>query len=469
MGKSIKPSGTKSSNKIKFITHYNLIIMKNNLAITILILIYFFSCQYQSKKNDQKPQPLKVEIKKVEDRFQLFVDEIPYFIKGARTLRTRYMDKVAEYGGNAVRIGSRGNVKEVLDEAHRLNLTVLFGLPVQAERNGFDYSDETAVEEQFKKVKEIVETYMDHPALLMWAIGNELDHIPGDKDYNLSMWDAVNDIAIMIHEVDGNHPAMAVVGRGKNEKMKDIVERCTDVDILGINTYADIAEVPGWLKEYEWNKPFAITEWGPSGHWQVPRTKWGVVIEETSTEKGRVYKERYEKVIKAEPWCIGSYVFLWTSNRQERTHTWYNMFHDDGSEKEAVEVMQYVWTGKWPENRTPRIEALQIDGLNAVDNINLKPETEHHAHVMVNDPDGDILKIEWELVPENKKFGAYAGQGEKKPQAVERAIIKKDAGGKTIKFMTPAEEGGNFRMFVYANDGNNNVAVANIPFHIQEE
>jgi len=443
--------------------------MKRLLFVLIIILPCIPSCIQKIHENDQQLAPLNVEIKKEGDGFRLLVNGEPYFVKGARTLGTRYMDKVAEYGGNAVRIGYNDNVMEVLDEAHRLNLTVLFGLPVQAERNGFDYSDEKAVESQFNKMKEIVTTYKDHPALLMWAIGNELDHIPGDKDYNLNMWNAVNDIATMIHRIDGNHPAMAVVGRGKNEKMKDIVERCIDVDLLGINAYADIWEIPDWLREYRWNKPFAVTEWGPSGHWQVPRTTWGVVIEETSTEKAEVYRERYEQVIRTDPWCVGSYVFLWTSNRQERTHTWYNMFHDDGSEKGAVEVMHYEWTGKWPKNKTPRIDSLQIDGLNAVDNIDVAAETVHYARIYLDDPEGDELKIEWELVPENKEFGAYAGQGETKPAPVEGAISEVMEGGKLIQFRAPAEKGVSFRMFVYVHDGNNHVAVANIPFHIREE
>ena len=443
--------------------------MKKYLFFLVLIPLFIQSCLQREYKNDRQHGPLKVEIKQMGDRFQLLVDGELYFVKGARTLGTRYMDKVAEYGGNSVRIGYDGNVKEVLDEAQRLNLTVLFGLPVQAERNGFDYGDKMAVEAQYSQMKEIVTNYKDHPALLMWAIGNELDHIPGDKDYNLNMWNAVNDIAIMIHDVDGNHPAMAVVGRGKNDKMKDIVERCIDVDLLGINAYADIWEVPGWLKENQWNKPFAVTEWGPSGHWQVPSTKWGAVIEETSTEKAGVYKQRYEQVIKADPWCVGSYVFLWTSNRQERTHTWYNMFHDDGSEKGAVEVMYYEWTGAWPKNTTPRIDSLQIDKLNARDNINVAAETVHYARVFVSDPDGDELNIEWELVPENKNFGAYAGQGEIKPTPIGGAIIEMKENGKLVQFKAPAEKGINFRMFVYAHDGNNNVAVGNIPFHIREE
>ena len=443
--------------------------MRKYLFVLVIILFCIQSCKQKDHKNDPRNVPLKVEIKIEGDRFQLMVNGKPYFIKGARTLGTRYMDKVAENGGNAVRIGYNDNVKEILDEAHRYNLTVLFGLPVQAERNGFDYGDEKAVEAQHTRMKEIVTTYKDHPALLMWAIGNELDHIPGDKDYNLNMWNAVNDIASMIHHVDGNHPAMAVVGRGKNEKMKDIVERCVDVDLLGINAYADIWEVSDWLREYQWNKPFAVTEWGPSGHWQVPRTKWGVVIEETSTEKADVYQERYEGVIKADQWCVGSYVFLWTSNRQERTHTWYNMFHDDGSEKGAVEVMHYEWTGKWPANKAPQIDSLQIDGLNPLDNIDVAAETIHYARIYVSDPDGDELNIEWELVPENTEFGAYAGQGERKPAPVEGTIREVKEGGKLIQFRAPSEKDSNFRMFVYANDGNNNVAVANIPFHIREE
>ena len=443
--------------------------MKKAFLFSILTVILFYACNQKNNERNTIEPPLKVEIKKDRDRFQMYVNNEPYFIKGARTIGTRYMDKVAEYGGNAVRIGYRKNVKEVMDEAYRLKLTVLFGLPVQAERNGFDYGDENAVKEQFEKMKEIVMSYKDHPALLMWAIGNELDHIPGNDDYNLNMWNAVNDIARMIHEIDGNHPAMAVVGRGNNEKMKDIVERCKDVDLLGINTYADIWEIPDWLREYNWNKPFAVTEWGPSGHWQVPRTKWDVVIEETSTEKAGVYQERYEKVIKAEPWCIGSYVFLWTSNRQERTHTWYNMFHDDGSEKGPVEVMHYEWTGRWPDNRTPGIDSLQIEGMNAKDNINLKATTLYKANVYVFDPDGDELTIQWELVPENKNFGAYAGQGETKPLPLEGAITEVQDGGKSIRFLSPEERGGNFRLFVYANDGNNHSAVANIPFHIHQD
>ncbi len=444
--------------------------MKNIYYPLFYLFLLLVSCNGPKESNQTTGvETLHVDISEENGEFKLLVNGESYFIKGARTLRTRYMDKVAEYGGNSARIGYHDNVKEVLDEANRLGLSVLFGLPVKPERSGFDYDDEQAVKEQHNRMKEIVKRFKDHPAVLMWAIGNELDHVPGQETYNLKMWNAVNDIAVMIHELDPNHTAMTVIGTGRKEKLQDLMERCPDLDLLGINSYADIWEVPEWLRKYDWNKPFAVTEWGPSGHWQVPRTEWNVVIEQTSTEKAQVYKERYEGVIQSDPWCVGSYVFLWTSNRQERTHTWYNMFHDDGSEKGAVEVMHYGWTGEWPANRCPELKALQIDGLNALDDINLEAGSVHRAEVQVSDPDNDDLTVEWELVPENKKFGAYAGQGETKPEPVKGKFRGTSQEGKELQFEAPDEKGGNFRLFVYVHDGHNNAAVANIPFHVREE
>lgn len=430
------------------------------------------ACTSRKLDQDRAPGASSVEIRPENGKFTIFLDGEPYFIKGARTLGLRYMDRVAECGGNGVRIGFTADAAEVMDGAARLGLTVLFGLPVSPERNGFDYNDTTAVREQFEKCREIVLNFRDHPALLMWAIGNELDHIPGDHlpdfpGYNLRMWDAVNDIARMIHELDPRHPAMTVIGTGNMHKLRELIGRCPDLDLLGMNAYADIVKVPGWLREYGWNKPYAVTEWGPSGHWEVPQTRWGVVIEESSTEKGEVYRRRYEEVIAADPQCVGSYAFLWASNRQERTHTWYNMYYDDGTRTAAVEAMQYLWTGAWPDNRCPRIESLTIDGQMARENVVLQTGSVHAAAVQATDPDGDPLRYIWELVPENKVFGAYAGQGETKPAPVDGFIREVTQDGAGIRFGAPVEPDNNYRLYVYVYDGQGNMAHANIPFYVE--
>lgn len=439
--------------------------MKKACCLLVILPLLFIACGEQDHTPADRLKP-SFELREDSEGFSLYVDESPFFVKGARTLGTRYIDKVAEHGGNAIRVGyNTGNVDEKLELAEQYDLYVLFGLPVSAERDGFDYSDKAAVQEQYERVRDIVKTYRDHPSIMFWALGNELDHIPGNLDYNLEMWDSLNDMAQMIQETDPGRPVMTVIGTGKREKLADLMERAPDLDLLGVNAYRDIVDIPGWLREYGWNKPYAVTEWGPSGHWEVPTTQWGAVIEETSTEKAALYRERYEHVIASDPFCIGSYAFLWTSDRMERTHTWYNMFHDDGSAKEAVQVMQYVWTGEWPDKRSPRISAIEINGLTAFDHVSLAAGSRQQARVAAEDPAGEPIAISWELLPELDEFAAYAGQGEAKPDSIPDFIIARNEAGDEITFRVPDDAGQNYRLFVYVHDRHNNVAAANIPFH----
>lgn len=432
-----------------------------NHRLTFIVFMLMSILISACKQDGQTP--VNVTIEPTAEGFQLIRDGKPYFIKGGRTIGTQYMDKVASIGGNSVRIGSGGNTQAKLDTAHKYGLSVLFGLPVAAERNGFDYDDKCAVTKQYEKIRTYIEKYKDHPALLMWVIGNELDYIPDNPDYNQKLWDAVNDIARLIHEMDPNHPAITVVGTGRKYKMEHIKEKLPDIDAMGINSYGDIYEVPGWIREYKLNKPYVITEWGPTGHWQVTRNKWGLPVEETSTEKAAVYLERHREVIASDPCCLGGYSFLWTGGRQERTHTWYNMFFDHGEETEAVEVMQYVWTGKWPGNRAPRIDSAFLSGNTKSEDIILQPNYLYPATVFAHDPEERNLTYKWEIYPENNKFG-YAGHGEKRPEPMNERIENRNQ--HEIRFRSP-EKKGDYRLFVYVRDDKDKIAVANIPFHVQ--
>ena len=174
-----------------------------------------------------------------------------------------------------------------------------------------------------------------------------------------------------------------------------------------------LEEVPARLRREGWTKPYVVTEWGPSGDWQVPRTAWKAAIEESSSEKADHFLERYQNAISRDTQrCLGSYVFIWNS-RQERTHTWYGMFLESGERTEAVIAMQYLWTGCWPPNRAPRIEGLTVDGKTARDDVTLVGGTEHDAVVVVKDPDTDPILLRWEILAEVNR-GGYAGMGEKR-------------------------------------------------------
>lgn len=406
--------------------------------------------------------PVKVEIRKENGSFRLYRGGQPYFIKGAvyggdpngqfplKELKAR--------GANSIRAsGTR-----LLDEAQRLGMTVLFNLPMGMElASKFNYSDPVAVRRQFDQIKKLVMQVKDHPAVLMWAIGNELE--VGYKDRNV--WNAVNDVAKMIHELDPNHPALTVVGDDWVDygNIQEIERRAPDLDLLGVNNYKDMGRVPANIRANAWNKAYVVTEWGPSADWAVPRTEWKAAIEETSTQKAQLILENYQNVmLKDSERCLGSYIFIWLW-RFERTHTWYGMFLESGEPTESVNVMQYVWTGRWPANRAPRIEELAIDGKLAAADIYLKPGDPHTATLKVSDPEGDPVTLRWEIVPEVARAG-YAGMGEKRSQPLPGLIRK--TGRREIVFAAP-QQAGAYRVFVFALDGQGNAATANIPFFVR--
>ena len=119
------------------------------------------------------PQVSKVEvITNASGNFELQRNGVPYYIKGAGA--KDHFDLLVKSGANSIRIWSTNN-KALLDSAHQHGLTVTLGLYVRPERSGMDYNNEYAVKGQIEQLKNEVMKYKDHPALLVWGIGNEVD------------------------------------------------------------------------------------------------------------------------------------------------------------------------------------------------------------------------------------------------------------------------------------------------------
>ena len=401
---------------------------------------------------------VKVELKLLADSsYQLYRGGRPYYINGAGG--SSYLDRLASYGGNSIRTWSTRNAQQVLDSAHKYGLTVLMGLDVARERHGFDYNDAEAVKKQLEKLRAEVVKYKDHPALLAWGIGNELNL----QYSNPKVWDAVNEISKMIHELDKNHPTTTALA-GINKPVADfILEKCGDLDMLSINTYGGLASLPNALKQFGWNGAYMVTDWGPTGHWEGLLTDWNVAIEETSSEKAAVYKSRYEYSMNRDKrHCIGSYVFLW-GQKQERTPTWYGLFTEKGEESEVVDLMQYLWSGKWPSNMSPHLYSFQLDNKRPTDNIYLKPGQITRLLAVAADPDKDVLNYRWEILAEPKEY-SEGGDHEDRPKPILNRV--KDSGKGKAEMRAPDTEGP-YRIFVYVTDGHNNVATANIPFYVK--
>jgi hypothetical protein len=268
--------------------------------------------------------PAKVTLEKTDGKYRLFVNNEPFYINGAG-LELGNISALAKHNGNSFRTWRTENgmrsALEVLDEAYSNGIMVSMGIEVARERHGFDYNDPAAVSAQLERIKQEILPLKDHPALLIWVIGNELNlHYSNPK-----VWNAVNEISEMIHSVDPNHLTTTTLAGISEREINFIKERCYDLDILSLQMYGDLPNLPKLVREYGWERPYIVTEWGATGHWEVPATSWGAPIEENSTVKAANYLKRYKGGIEADSvQCLGSYVFLW-GNKQERTPTKLNL------------------------------------------------------------------------------------------------------------------------------------------------
>lgn len=422
-----------------------------------LALIIFFSAHIINAQGTSASGAIKVEVRKTDSSFQLYRNGEQYFIKGAGG--GRFPDRIAAYGGNSIRTWGTRGAQEILDSAQKYGLTVLMGLNVGSERHGFNYDDEAAVKKQLEAIRSEVIKYKDHPALLAWGIGNELNLLYK----NPKVWDAVNDISKLIHSLDPNHPTTTVLAGVNKDLVDHIKTKSTDIDLLAINTYGGLAGLPATLARAGWTGAYIVTEWGPTGHWESLQTTWKQPIEENSSEKAAIYKIRYEYSVETDTKkCLGSYVFLW-GQKQERTPTWYGVFTEKGEESEVVDVMQYLWSRNWPANKAPHIYSFQLNNRKALENVYLEAGKSYTAQTMAMDPDNDKLNYRWELLPEPTKVGV-GGDYEARPKAIEGLLSSLPDGKATLK--APAEPGA-YRLFVYISDGHNNVAFANIPFYVK--
>lgn len=399
-----------------------------------------------------------VTIEETTAGYRLLRNGTPYYINGAGA--QDHYDLVAAAGGNSLRLWGIGQWEQGFAAAEQYGLTICAGMWLVQERQGFDYSDQHAVQEQLERLQEAILGYKDHPALLMWGVGNELD-----LNYtNTAVWDAVEQVAQYIAEVDGKHPVMTATSFIDRQEVELIIEHCPHIDLLAVNAYGGAPVLAGLLREYGWDRPYILGEWGTLGHWEVATTTWDEPIELDSSAKAALYRRTYQDHILTDPSCLGGYVFFW-GNKQERTPTWYGMFLESGEKTAAVDVMFQLWSQRWPENRSPEIAALQLTGKSAEDSVVLQPGEPALAQVSLHDPEGDVLDLVWELLHEtsDKRLG---GDEEEKPAVAQGVELQTQ--GSSVRFAAPREEGP-YRLFVTAFDQQGSAAHANMPFYVSTD
>ena len=378
----------------------------------------------------------------------LLRDGKPYFIKGAGA--HDHFAELAQRGGNSIRTWGDRDLPDAFAGAEKFGLTVCAGLWLEPECSWFSYRNADHCAKQLERVRKIVRQYRDHPALLVWGIGNEAE---GDGR-NDAYWKQLNVLARMVHEEDRAHPTFTAVAGLSAEKAAGLNQHTPDLDLVGINTYGALPGLREHLTKVGWTRPWIVTEFGPQGFWESPHTKWNAPVEHTSTRKAEMIRRNYEKTIAPAGMCLGSYVFLW-GQKQEATSTWFGIFPTPNESTATADVMQELWTGKAPSNRAPELKSLKCSITT------LKPSEEFTAEVEASDPDGDALQFRWEISSDTKRHGP---EGRELAPPVINGLIQPNDARATIK---APDKPGAYRVFVFVSDGKGHVATANVPIEVK--
>ena len=401
-------------------------------------------------------EAIPVELRNTDEGWLLLRGGQPYLIRGAGG--DGPLDELAEAGANSIRTWGAEGAGDILDQAHALGMTVTVGIWLGHERHGFDYRDESQVAKQLQQAREVVLKYRDHPALLLWGIGNEMEGFESGDDPVI--WAAVNDVAAMVKELDPNHPTMTVTAEVGGGRIASLHKHSPAIDIHGINSYGGALSVAERLSEGGGTKPYVITEFGPVGPWEMPTTDWGAPYEQTSTQKADFYRQSYEKaVLEQSGRALGSYAFLW-GHKMEGTSTWFGMMLRGGAKLGALDVMTELWSGKPPSDLSPTIEPLAIDSEPELD-----PGATLHASTGAADPEGKDVSISWVLRPESGEY-LTGGDFRQALPDVEGAVLEATDGKATIRM---PDEPGAYRLFAYTYDPSGNAATANIPLLVKGE
>ena len=390
------------------------------------------------------------------DGFQLTRNGKPYWVNGiGGSVR---LDLAGTLGANSVRTWGTEKLASIVPDAKKNGLTVMVGFWLS--HNGGDYTNAGYRKRMTTEVERVVGMYAKDPTILAWAIGNETNAGADTPD----AWKFIGELAALCKKLDPQRPVTTVLAHPGTRTLDNLATLAPAIDMVGVNSYGGLDNWPRNLSSSKFKGPFMVTEWGPDGHWEVPKTSWGAPIEQTSSEKAEMYGKRLKFIESQKPRCLGSYVFLW-GQKQERTPTWYSMFTETvpalsltGQSYGTVDAMGLGWSGKPLKDQAPLLEPLRATGITG--EAKITSGTLLKVSAQASDPDKDKLTYSWEVMAEATQLG-NGGSHEGRPASVADAI---QGSGPSIN-VTVAKPG-NYRLFVYVTDTHGKAATANLPFQV---
>ncbi|MDX6765294.1 MAG: hypothetical protein SFU85_00725 [Candidatus Methylacidiphilales bacterium] len=380
------------------------------------------------------------------------------------------LPRLARLGVNTVRgytIGEPKEMKERLDRAHALGLKVIVSewMPHHGENKNkeghkwdFDYTANG--DKMVASLMHRIVGFGDHPAILMWGLGNEV-HL------NEPYLRVANRMSLEIHKRFPNHLTSLTMINAKPEDIEKIKKFAPDIDVLGIQCYSRGA-VRGGIKNAEthWGKPFYMSEFNTNGPWNFKNTPWGSPLDEPVSRKVNDLKDCYNAIDES-PLCLGSTIFVWGHYAVDDRPTYFSLLlHDnpkglqDGETFDRLlmtpqaDVMTERFTGKAiAGNRAPVITKLEFDG--GAGSKVAQPGESMTIRFAAEDSNADTVTfVSWILKAKTKKTTPLAGP-----------LAQASASHAVIQAPTAP---GEYLVMVYAMDKKGGTSATVLPFMVPD-
>ncbi len=270
-----------------------------------------------------------------------------------------------------------------------------------------------------------VNTYKNHPGVLLWNVGNE--SILGMQNcfsgaelerQRVAYAQYVNEVAGRIHAADPNHPVTSTdAWTGAWAYLKT---HAPELDLYAVNSYGAGCDVQRDWVNGGYTKPYILTEAGPAGEWEVPDDANGVPAEPTDTQKRDGYTTAWNCITRHTGVALGGTLFH------------YGLEDDFGG----------VWFGGQAPANTPPV----ISGVSLSRTTDVPAGGQFTIDVNASDPDGDAIGYQ---VKFNSKYLDNSS-------ALQPASFTGSGGRLTV---TAPQRLGVWKVYVYARDGHGNVGI----------
>jgi hypothetical protein len=399
-----------------------------------------------------------VDVTGSQGNWQLTVGGQPYTVKGltwgpAIADAPKYLPDVKSMGVNTIRTwGTDGGTKPLLDSAAANGLKVVNGFWLQpgggpGSGGCVNYVTDTAYKNtMLTEFTKWVDAYRNHPATLMWNVGNE--SVLGLQNcYSGAELEAqrnaytgfVNDVAKKIHSIDPDHPVTST--DAWTGAWPYYQRNAPDLDLYSMNSYGDICGVREDWEQGGYTKPYLITEGGPAGEWEVPDDANGVPDEPTDVQKAEGYTKAWNCVTGHRGVALGATLFHY-GTEHDFGGIWFNLL-PDGLKRLSYYAVKRAYTATAGNDNTPPVvSALAVSPASSA-----PAGGEFTVRADVRDPDGDPITYKIFL------SGNYANGDKRLVEASWRST-----GNGTFAVRAP-EKLGVWKVYLQAEDGRGNAGI----------